>query len=86
MGSRPAHNPEEHMITVMMGHDLTIKKTLTKRKTKTIKKTFKERSKRLVTFETYDQSDEETRPGQPKDNFSNNDKCKYIDHDSDMKW
>jgi len=45
---------------------------------------------RLVTCETYDQSDEETWPDQPKDNYSNNDKDKdkdkYIDHERDMTW
>ena len=38
--------------------------------------TFKERSLRLFTFETFDQSGEETRPDQQKDN--NKYKDKYI--------
>ena len=38
-----------------------------------------ERSQRLVTFETFDQSDEETRPDPKKDN----DKDKYRDKDND---
>ena len=55
---------------VMRRHDLTKKKTTTKTNTntntKTITKTntfrehLKERSQRLVTFETFDQSDEKT--------------------------
>ena len=40
---------------------------------------FKERSYRLVTFETFDQGDEETWPDQQKDN----DKDKYKDKDND---
>ena len=36
--------------------------------------TFKERSLRLLTFETFDQSGEETRPDQQKDNDKDNDK------------
>ena len=41
--------------------------------------TFKKRPYRLVTFETFDQSDEETRPDSKKDN----DKDKYRDNDKD---
>ena len=41
--------------------------------------TFKERSLRLVTFETFDQSDEKTWPDQQKDN----DKDKYKDKHND---
>ena len=41
--------------------------------------TVKERRHRLVTFETFDQSDEETRPDPKKDN----DKDKYRDKDND---
>ena len=36
---------------------------------------------RLVTFETFDQSDEETWPDQEKDN--DKDKCKDKDNDKD---
>ena len=43
---------------------------------------------RLVTFETYEQSDEETSADQQKDNYSDNDKdkYKYTDNDRDMTW
>ena len=44
---------------------------------------FKERPQRLVSFETFDQSDEGTWPDQQKDNDNdkdkNNDKDKYIE-------
>ena len=43
-----------------------------------------------MTFETYNQSNEETWPDQQKDNYSDNDKdrdkYKYTDHDRDMTW
>ena len=39
-----------------------------------LENTFKERSLRLFTLETFDQSDEETRPDQQKDNDKDNDK------------
>ena len=44
-----------------------------------LESTFKERSQRLVTFETFDQMDEETGPDQKKDN----DKDKYKEKDND---
>ena len=56
----------------MRGHDLINKKTTTKTMTKTktmtntLENTFKERPQRLVTFETFDQSDEGTWPEQQK--------------------
>ena len=40
--------------------------------------TFKEQSLRLLTFETFDQSDEETWPEQQKDNEKDKDNDKYI--------
>ena len=62
----------------MRKHDLTNKKTATKTNTKTMTMTntfraFKERSLRLLTFETFDQSGEETRPDQQKYNDKDND-------------
>ena len=46
---------------------------------------FKERSLRLLTFEAFDQSGEETRPDQQKDN--NEDKYKDKDNDKeDFKY
>ena len=69
------------MIRVMRKHDLANKKTATNTKTMTITNTFrafKERSLRLFTLETFDQSDEETRPDQQKDNEKDNDDDKYI--------
>ena len=69
----------------MRKHDLTNKKTATKTNTKTMTMTmtntfraFKERSLRLLTFETFDQSGEETRPDQQKDNDKDNYNDKYI--------
>ena len=50
-----------HLIRVMRKHDLNNKKTTTKTITKTMTNTFiafKLRSLRLLTFETFDQSDE----------------------------
>ena len=44
-----------------------------------LKSTFEERSQRLLTFETFEQSDEETR----HDQKNNNDKEKYKDNDKD---
>ena len=44
---------------------------------------FKDQPKRLVTFETFDQSDEETWPDQQKENDKNNDKDKDNDKDND---
>ena len=44
-----------------------------------LESTFKERSQRLVTFETFDQMDEERGPDQKKDN----DKDKYKEKDND---
>ena len=41
--------------------------------------TLKERPQRLITFDTFDQSDEETLPDYQKDN----DKDKYNDNDND---
>ena len=69
----------------MRKHDMTNKKTTTKTNTKTMTMTitntfraFKERSLALLTVETFDQSGEETRPGQQKDNNKDNDNGKYI--------
>ena len=42
---------------------------------------FKEQSLRLLTFETFDLSDEKTRADQQKDN--DKDKCKDKDNDND---
>ena len=44
-----------------------------------LESTFRERSQRLVTFATFDQSDEETWPDQKRDNgeYKDNDKDKY---------
>ena len=39
---------------------------------------FNERSLRLLTFETFDQSDEKTWPDQQKNNEKDNDDDKYI--------
>ena len=44
-----------------------------------LENTFKEQSLRLLTFETFDQSDEKTWPDQQKDN--DEDKDKYKDND-----
>ena len=44
-----------------------------------MKNTLKEQSQRLITFDTFDQSDEETLPDQQKDN----DKDKYNEKDKD---
>ena len=51
--------------------------------TKTMFDTFREhlQSLRLLTFETFDQSDEKTWPDQQKNN--NEDKDKYKDNDND---
>ena len=43
----------------------------------------RERSERLVTFKTFDQSDKETWPDQKKDNDKDDDKDKYKDKDND---
>ena len=50
-----------------------------------LENTFKERPYRLMTFETFYQSDKVTWPDQQKDNYSDNDKdkYKYLDHDRD---
>ena len=45
--------------------------------------TFKEQSQRLVTFETFDQSDEETWPDQLKDNYKDKDNDNDKDNDKD---
>ena len=49
-----------------------------------LENTFKEQSFRLLTFETFDQSDEETWPDQQKDNnedkHNDNDKSSESDH------
>ena len=45
-----------------------------------LENTFKEQSLRLLTFETFDQSDEKTWPGQQK--YNDEDKDKYKDNDS----
>ena len=44
---------------------------------------YKERPQRPVTFETFDQSDEETWPDQQKDNDKDKYKDKYKDKDND---
>ena len=55
---------------------------MTKTNTKTMTNTFREeQSLRLLTFETFDQSDEKTWPDQQKDN--DEDKNKYKDNDND---
>ena len=46
-----------------------------------LENTFKEQSLTLLTFETFDQSDEKTWPDQQKDN--DKDKCKDKDNDND---
>ena len=46
-----------------------------------LENTFKEQSLTLLTFETFDQSDEKTWPDQQKDN--DEDKYKYKDNDKD---
>ena len=45
--------------------------------------TYKEQPKRPVTFETFDQSDEETRPVQQKDNDKDNYNDNKNDNDND---
>ena len=56
----------------------TMSKTKTMTKTITLKNTFKERSLRLVTFETFVQSDEETRHGQRQRHWQIKDHNKYM--------
>ena len=58
---------------------------MTMTKTKTTTKTFREHPQRatkiLLTFETFDQSDEETWPDQQKDNDKDRDNDKDNDKD-----
>ena len=74
----------------MRRHDLTTKRQwqrqIRRQRQLHLENTFNERSYRLLTFDIYDQSDEETWPDRQKDNYSDNDKDKYMDHDRDMTW
>ena len=49
-----------------------------------MKNTLKEQSQRLMTFQTFDESDEETRPDQKKDNDKDSDNDKDKDNDKDI--
>ena len=59
---------------VMRKHDLTNKKTMTKKNTNTSREHLQ---RAILTFETFDQSDEKTQHGQQKDNDEDKDKDKY---------
>ena len=81
--SRP--NPNlPNLMGVMRKHDLSNNKKRQRQIQRQrqwqihLENTFKERSMRLLTFETFHQSDEKTLSGQQKDNDKDKDNDKYI--------
>ena len=76
--------PLRHLISVMRGHDLTNNQNQGQWQRQIhLENTFREWPYRLVTFETFDQSDERTWPDKQKDNDIDKDKDNNKDNDKD---